>query len=344
MPLPFEVEFAEVRGNLDAYVDEVFASLESEFMTTPKGPGFVEYPVFEKGYEALKRGTRGFDDLSAAAVEEIAFRLPISLIVLRCMLGFTSSEWAYLASQHSGLEISQGAARAIDRKIRLAPEAPLSRNGAVTEQRVRALVAVACNLLTSGAPAVPKGMLHRLDKADTAGGTASLRSVASIGVPYPMLLYERFLGRPFAGHRDSVSELVGDVLEIAIEKTLAGAGVSFRKTKRAERLPNLEQTPDFIIPDEFAPRVVIEAKVAEDDGTARDKVTRVANLRTLSLRDQPPGQPRFDVVACISGRGFGIRREDMKRLLIATEGNVFTLRHIGRLVECTRLRDFVTRR
>jgi hypothetical protein len=31
-----------------------------------------------------------------------------------------------------------------------------------------------------------------------------------------MLLYERFLGRPFAGHRDSVSELVGDSLESAM--------------------------------------------------------------------------------------------------------------------------------
>jgi hypothetical protein len=41
------------------------------------------------------------------------------------------------------------------------------------------------------------------------------------GVPYAMLLYERFLGRPFAGHRDSVSEIVGDSLESAIEDVLA---------------------------------------------------------------------------------------------------------------------------
>jgi len=36
-----------------------------------------------------------------------------------------------------------------------------------------------------------------------------------------MLLYERFLGRPFAGHRDSVSELVGDSLESVIEDVLS---------------------------------------------------------------------------------------------------------------------------
>jgi len=63
-----------------------------------------------------------------------------------------------------------------------------------------------------------------------------------------MLLYERFLGRPFAGHRDSVSELVGDSLESAIEDVLAKAGISFRKTKRAERIEGFDQAPDFIVP------------------------------------------------------------------------------------------------
>ena len=40
---------------------------------------------------------------------------------------------------------------------------------------------------------------------------------------------------------------------------------------------------------------------------------------------QPPNQPKFEVVAYIAGRGFGVRREDMKKLLIATRGKVFTL-------------------
>jgi hypothetical protein len=51
-----------------------------------------------------------------------------------------------------------------------------------------------------------------------------------------MLLCERFLGRPFAGHRDSVSELVGDSLESAIEDVLTKGRISYRKTKRAGRV------------------------------------------------------------------------------------------------------------
>ena len=54
----------------------------------------------------------------------------------------------------------------------------------------------------------------------------------------------------FAGHRDSVSELVGDVLEGAIEGVLIASGISFRKTRRAERVTGFDQAPDFIIPDE----------------------------------------------------------------------------------------------
>lgn len=156
---------------------------------------------------------------------------------------------------------------------------------------------------------------------------------------YAMLLYERFLGRPFAGHRDSVSELVGDSLEAAIEDVLVKAGVSYRKTKRAERIPGFDQAPDFIIPSEFNPQIVIEAKLTEDDGTARDKVTRIQHLAELSLSGQP-ASPKFEVVACIGGRGFGVRREDMKKLLLATHGKVFTLRTLDKLVESTRLKEF----
>jgi hypothetical protein len=88
---------------------------------------------------------------------------------------------------------------------------------------------------------------------------------------------------------------------------------------------------------------VIEAKITEDDGTARDKVTRVQHLGELSMAGQPPHQPKYEVVACIGGRGFGVRLEDMKKLLLATRGKVFTLKTLGRLVECSRLKDFRTK-
>jgi len=222
------------------------------------------------------------------------------------------------------------------------PLTPLRIDGGVTEQRLRALVTVACRLLVKGAPAEPAPLIHR--QADTRDGLVSLQPLADLGVPYAMVLYERFLGRPFAGHRDSVSELVGDVLETAIEGVMANAGIGFRKTRRAERVTGFDQAPDVIVPDEFNPQVVIEAKITEDDGTARDKVTRVQHLGSLSREGvEPNDPPRFEVVACIAGRGFKLRREDMKKLIVATRGKVFTLKNLERLTDCTRLAEFSSR-
>lgn len=341
MPFPFEDPIDRVIGDIDAYIDEMFASLKSEFLAMPKGEGFVEYGVFEQAYEALKRSTGGFRRMDPATVVGCVFDVPITLIVLRTMLGFTPPEWAYIATQRTGVDVNQGAARTIDRKVRLSPLTPLRRTGGVTEQRIEALAIAACQLLEEGAPEAGPEIVHRLGKIDTAYGLTSLQAAADLGIPYATLLYERFLGRPFAGHRDSVSELVGDVLESAIEGVLTQAGVSFHKTRRAEKVPGFDQAPDFIIPSWNNPRVVIEAKITEDDGTARDKVTRILNLVTLSK--QGGSRPNYQVVACLAGRGFAVRREDMRRLIESTQGKVFTLQHVAELIRHTDVAQFVTK-
>jgi hypothetical protein len=339
---PFEVPFDLLREDLDQYVDAVFSCLESEFLVMPKGLGFVEYPVFERGYESVKAATKGFSIFEEKNLLPAVIAEPISVVVLRSMLGFTPPEWGYAAAQRTGVDVSQGFVRSLDRKVRISPERQL-KTSRTTLARLRALVETACHLLEQGVPAVQQSQLHRLDKADTKRGSESIRSMAGIGVLYAMLLYERFLGRPFAGHRDSVSELVGDSLESAIEEVLNNSGISFRKTKRAERIEGFDQTPDFMIPSEFNPCVIIEAKITEDDGTARDKVTRIQHLRELSLAGRGLNNPIYEVVACIGGRGFGVRREDMKKMLLATRGKVFTEKTLGHLVGNTRLIEFNTK-
>ena len=342
MKYPFEATTEEIAANPEPFIDAIFASLESDFLIMPKGKGFIEYPIFERGYESLKRCTWNFQELDSDTIYETTLQYPVILLVLRTMLGFTPSEWAYLASQRADVEISQGFARSLDRKIRITPETPLKLSNDLTRQRVKALINTACQLLLAGADDVPDGQIHRLSKADTKEGLASIQYVAAMGVPYAMLLYERLLGRPFATHRDSVSELIGGRLELAIEQMLTDAGVSFRKTKRAERIAGFDQAPDFVIPSEFNPRVVIEAKITEDDGTARDKVTRIQHLAELSLQGQPHDRPKFEVIACIGGRGFGVRREDMRKLLIATRGKVFVLKTLDKMLTYTRLKDFAS--
>ncbi|MDA8136722.1 MAG: hypothetical protein M0T82_19045 [Desulfobacteraceae bacterium] len=339
---PFEATLDEIFRNPEAYIDSVFSCLESEFLIMPKGAGFVEYPVFERGYEALKAATEGFTKLDPDQIYSLTVSEPISIVVLRSMLGFTPPEWGYVTEQRTGIPVTQGFIRSLDRKVRMAPETKLNTNGVVKE-RLKAIIKTACQLLSDGVPDVDISQLHRLNKADTKQGLDSIINLSRIGVPYAMLLYERFLGRPFAGHRDSVSDIIGDSLESAIEDVLSQAGISFRKTKRAERIEGFDQTPDFIIPSEFNPQIIIEAKITEDDGTARDKATRIQHLGELSLVGCTINNPKYEVIACIGGRGFGVRREDMKKMIIATRGKIFTAKTLNQLVECTRLKEFKTK-
>ena len=92
------------------------------------------------------------------------------------------------------------------------------------------------------------------------------------------------------------------------------------------QIEDFDQAPDFIVPGEFNPQIVIEAKITEDDGTARDKVTRIQHLGELSIAGRDEHDPKYEVVACIGGRGFGVRREDMKKKILATREKIFTLK------------------
>jgi hypothetical protein len=103
MKYPFEVSEAEVIAQPDAFVASVFCSLESEFLVLPKGLGFVDYPVFEAGYEALKKATNGFVDIGSEIVLATCISSPISIVVLRAMLGFTPPEWAYITTLRTGV-------------------------------------------------------------------------------------------------------------------------------------------------------------------------------------------------------------------------------------------------
>jgi hypothetical protein len=254
-------------------------------------------------------------------------------------------EWADLARSDTGVDVPLNTARDLDTRCRHEQDyfarVDRSPRNELALERIEALVAVAIRYITDGAPAGAADTVHRLAKVDTSDGLDSVRHAATQHVPYAVLLYERYLGRPFASHRDSVSELIGDVMETAIEERLTRSQIPFRKTNRAEKVPGFEQSPDFFVPDEFSPSVVIEAKITGDDGTARDKVTRIEKLATIRderLRRKKDG---FQLVACIDGRGFGVRREDMRRMLLKTEGKVFTLKTLDQLVEHTRLREFL---
>ena len=285
-----------------------------------------------------------FADFTEARVWSALREDSLCLAVVRTVLGMSPPEWVDLARSDRESDITQGYARSLESRCRTDRNyigGLVQPRGAKALDCIDALVSVAVEYITRGAPPGAADTVHRLDKVDTSYGLESLRHVASQHAPYAMLLYERYLGRPFATHRDAVSELVGDTMETAIEEHLSRARIVFRKTKRAERIPGYEQAPDFFVPDEFNPSIVIEAKITGDDGTARDKVARIERLTRMRNDRRRNGQVDFQVIACIDGRGFGVRREDMRSLITMTEGKVFTLATLDQMIAHTRLQEFL---
>ena len=129
MIFPFEAKPKEVMANPDSFVDAVFSSLASEFLVMPKGEGFLDYPVFAAGYEALKKASAGFTRFESPTILSVTLECPVVLIVLRTILGFTPPEWAYISSSRKGVDIPQNAARTLDRSIRSKPDQALKPGG-----------------------------------------------------------------------------------------------------------------------------------------------------------------------------------------------------------------------
>lgn len=358
MRRPFELSKAELADRLEEMVDATMGDLVSEFLLLPKGENFIGYEEFREAYETLKRHTNGFVKIGRRQIIEAMRNNSRCLLVVRTILGMTAPEWAEIARSEMGSDITQGAARQLDKKCREsisyfhdAEERYSKRKKKVPgldAQKnlggISALIEVAVMFLKKGAPEERPGMVHRLAKFDTQDGLESISYAGRQNVPYAVLLYERYLGRPFASHRDAVSELVGEVMENAVESRLINAGVTYRKTKRAERIPGFGQAPDFCVPDEINPAVVIEAKITSDDGTARDKVARIKVLAEQRDARVTKGKPPYEVVACIDGRGFRERREDMRQMLTRLNGKVFTTATLDQLIPCTGINRFATRR
>ncbi len=121
MPLRFDADYGDPALSFDPLVDEVFGELKSTFLEMPRGDGFVDYETFEKGYQELKRETAAFSNVTTATVVAAVEAAPIAFIVFRAILGFTPPEWAYVTSEITGVTIDQGAARSIDRNMRVQP-------------------------------------------------------------------------------------------------------------------------------------------------------------------------------------------------------------------------------
>lgn len=338
----------EYRDRAGAVLD----SLQSFFLTMPRGSSFCERGDFERGFQVFSDATQQGADLSGDALLGAIADDSRAWLVLRSILGMSPGEAGYLAKEAAADEgetllIEQAPMRDLDARAKrgeqLLFDAPARRrNQRDGDALLRRVVPLLGAVLQRVPPTPTEDTVHRLDKVDTSAGQETLVAAFRAGVSYSELLYERMLGRPYASHRDSVSGIIGDLIEGAIKRLLDDYGIDGAMARAREKVPGFAQAPDCRIPSN-QPGVIIEAKLTEDDGTARDKVARVQTLR--AYEDAKPEGDRCQIVAVVDGRGFGHRMADLRRLMEATDGHVYTLAELRLLVEDGGvLAPFVTKR
>ena len=149
-------------------------------LPTPRN--FVEYPDFQTAYEVLRQRTNAFADFTESSVWSALRENSLCFGVIRTMLGMSPPEWADLARSDRQSDVTQGYARGLDGRCRSdrAYIMGLARPGhSKALDRIEALISVAIEYITRGAPPGAADTVHRLDKVDTAHGLESLRHVAS---------------------------------------------------------------------------------------------------------------------------------------------------------------------
>ena len=223
----------------------VLGTLKSFFMTMPRGGSFCSREDFEKGYEAFSRHTDGARLISGAHLLDAIEEDPRAWLVLRCILGFTPPEAAYVAVLEAGesgqpVAVGQTQVRDLDARARRGEKliwatTPKRRVERDHDEVLRRLVPLLAETLTRSPPKVESGLIHRLDKIDTYAGQASLAEIFERGVPYSELLYERLLGRPYASHRDSVSGRVGEYIEGPLAQLLEDYGIDGAMARPREK-------------------------------------------------------------------------------------------------------------
>ena len=316
------------------YVD----ATQPSFHYIPRGETMASESDFEAAYRMLAHHTDNFAEVSEPNLLRALEESPATLGPLRMILGFTYNElsWAMKLTRE-GTTTSGATLRSFERN---------PPPGRVTATRSRMIATIAATALAVmdrlilQIPESAQGFFHsKLDKRDTTDGWSTV-AVAAGGVPYSALLYQRYVGGVWRQVQDAYSEVKGDnLLEQPIADLFDARGISYYRSgagatgaARTERRFGLSPGPDFLLPEE-SPTVMVESKVAEDGGTARDKASRIKNAcEAAKVRGLLP-------CAVIDGRGWSERPRALLDVVISTDGRTYSLTTLTHLLSIPEIVD-----
>jgi hypothetical protein len=296
---------------------------------------------FTAAYDALAAATRDFTDIRQETLATALLATPAALPALRMMACLTNKELAgAMKLLDPTRRVSDDTLKRFERGQPPDPTVADRRAERTEARRVElasAIVAAIRATVERQILTVPDDALatfhSKLDHKDTIGGWTSIHDAAANGVPYSELLYHRYVGGVWRQVQDAYSEVKGDnVLELPLERLLSIEGIPFYRSPAgatgaaatAQRF-GLHPGPDFVIPGD-QPAVVIESKVAEDGGTARDKASRIINLADSARR------AGLVVCALVDGKGWSERPTALVDVVIATDGRTYSLETLRQLL------------
>ena len=294
--------------------------------------------AFETAYRRLAHHTANFTSVSQEDLIQALTDHPETLAPLRMILGLTHNELSWTMKLASEISTTSGTTlKKFERSPK--PERPTSRRS----EMIRTIAATAITVMNRSVLQIPlsaRRFFHsKLDKQDTLHGWSTV-AVAAQGVPYSELLYQRYVGGVWRQVQDAYSEVKGDnLLEQPIADLLDAHDISYYRSGRGasgaarmEKKFGLSPGPDFLIPDQ-SPTVIVESKVAEDGGTARDKAARIRNAsEAAKARGLLP-------CAVVDGKGWSERPSALTDVIVATEGRTYSLNTLHQLLEIPEVGD-----
>lgn len=290
---------------------------------------FYELPHFEQAYSKLAKATGEFTDVTVERLTMAIQAEPAILLPLRTITGLLKKEFAgatKLAAEPLGLKpLSENKVDSMERS-----------GSATTTAQARVAAETVDQIMRGSLFAEPAvGFKLKQDKPDTASGWDSVRHYAVNRVPYSLFLHQRHYGGPFRQVMDAASELRGDLIEDAVEALFAENGILFVRTgshNQDEITARFEitvrPTPDFVVHDAAGHlRAMLECKLTNDGGTARDKALRYERLRDESLR--LGGVPLF---AVLGGLGWTRVNDTLGPVLRDCDGRVFSVSNLTEML------------
>lgn len=291
---------------------------------------FYERPYFSEVYAVAEAATAGFTEVGEEPLAQVLQDDPRTLLVLRTILGLTKDEFAHSMTL---IADAAGLPRVSVSKV----DSMEKRGTAVTAEQSKVIALTLTQVMDGSLFGDPGGVLRRKQhKLDTEHGWQSVRQYVNEGVPYSDFLHQRHFGGAFRQVTDATSTSRGNLIEDAVERQFLANGVPFIRTgshNQGEIADRFEimvaPAPDFVVFDSSGTlRAMLECKLVNDGGTARDKALRFERLRAEATR--LGGIP---LLAVLGGMGWARVNDTLGPVVRDTEGRVFTLSTLPQMLE-----------